>query len=184
MQTGPEATPRRTTMTAPGAARQARAQMEAVHAAGTANGCKRLARRKQNEVSLWAARQRLRQKSSSKASSARPGDGPARTTSSRSTVFEGWPGARASTCPLEQRQHLHADELIMLPLETITTICGTTSRYDALVSQGHDQDWSQERDETLRVLGAAGAHTCSSACRLHRRTRHEQPQSLPLVDAL
>ena len=52
-------------------------------------------------------------------------DGPTRTKSTRSTVSRGCPGAWLSTATLEHRQHLRADELIMLPLETFCLRCGT-----------------------------------------------------------
>ena len=48
-------------------------------------------------------------------------DGSTCTESTESKDSDGWPGARASTAALAHRQHLRADELMMLSFESLTT---------------------------------------------------------------
>ena len=63
-------------------------------------------------------------------------DGPTRIESTGSTVSHGLPGARASTAALAHRQHLRADELMMLTLEALTTTGGTTTCHGAHRTSG------------------------------------------------
>ena len=63
-------------------------------------------------------------------------DGPTRIESTGSTVSHGLPGARASTAALAHRQHLRADELMVLTLEALTTTGGTTTCHGAHRTSG------------------------------------------------
>ena len=76
-------------------------------------------------------------------------DGSASTACTRSTVPKGWPGAWASIAALRHRQHLRADELIMMSFEALAASGGTKSTGDAGVGGR----------AAARILGRMGMHT-------------------------